>query len=226
MIRQHKLSRFNYQERLVNRGFKMIGSGFYASVLAKPDSDRVIKLGPSTDAWLSFAVWAAENPSPHLPRVYSIRCYDTFYVAVIERLECTVHDFCCDRKFSQDYINNHEMVTEFQRRKRCTSFRNPYYWAKDVLERDTERYQHPASHVMAETVIKLREGVCDLNGDEEYDEDDCGETFSWDLHDNNVMLRREDDQWTLVITDPICGENRSTARPVLRRGTVQWKEAA
>jgi hypothetical protein len=118
------------------------------------------------------------------------------------------------------------MVDEFQRRKRCTGSLNPYYWAKDVLERDTERYQHPASPVMADTVVKLREWVCDFNGAEDYDEDDCFVTFYWDLHDNNVMLRREDDQWTLVITDPICGENLSTVRPVLRRGTVQWKEAA
>jgi hypothetical protein len=203
-----------YEAKLSRWGFARIGSGFYGSVWSKPQSDRVIKIGPITDAWLRFAVWAHENPGPHVVKVFSVRTHGTFYVAVIERLACTLDDFSVRVKWARAFQANERVMRNFLRRKQYSSL-DPYTWAKHTIQ-PVNGYD-AKSVSMARTVLNLCKWFKKVQSWEDYD---------WDLHDANVMLRREGDQWTLVITDPWCGDAEPKSIPVVRRGTVSWREAA
>lgn len=84
--------------RLKRRGFVEIGDGCFSTVLAKPGSDRVIKVCryARSDAWPEYVVWAAQHgyAGNLAPRVYSLHRIEGerggFYVAVIERLEAEI----------------------------------------------------------------------------------------------------------------------------------------
>lgn len=82
-----------YMDRLVMRGFEVIGKGLYSRVLAKPGSDRVIKIGRGDD-WPRFIMLAMtkRHTGSHAPLVYSLKFHHHFYVAVMERLLCTMQD--------------------------------------------------------------------------------------------------------------------------------------
>ena len=81
-------------DRLIKRGFRTLGSGAYSSVLAKPDSDRVIKIQHSSDNWIDYCKWAAEKgyAGKFAPQVYSFKRYTNFAVAVVERMDRTTND--------------------------------------------------------------------------------------------------------------------------------------
>lgn len=78
-----------YIAALLKRGFREIGSGAYSTVLAKPGSDRVVKvLRRDLDAWGEYVHWAttAGFAGSFAPKVYSFKLYSGFYVAIMERL--------------------------------------------------------------------------------------------------------------------------------------------
>jgi len=81
---------------LLKRGFEKIGAGCYSTVLAKPGSDRVVKVSRQIDNWLDYVVWAAKrgHAGKFAPVVHSYRVvqgkHDKFYVAVVERLKQTL----------------------------------------------------------------------------------------------------------------------------------------
>lgn len=86
----------HFIERLYKRGYSTLGAGAFSTVLAKRDSDRVVKVSRKPDPWLDYIVWANKEgfAGTLAPRVYSYRVikgrFQTFYVAVMERLECTI----------------------------------------------------------------------------------------------------------------------------------------
>lgn len=94
--------RFTAQEycaRLERRGYRLIGSGAFSWVYAKPKADKVIKVSWNSwdtekpkagdEAWLGFMLWANKSPRRlrHAPKLYALKRYDTFYVALIERVQ-------------------------------------------------------------------------------------------------------------------------------------------
>lgn len=81
----------DYISALEEHGFARLGGGLYSTVLAKPGSDRCIKVG-SGDRWPDYVEWAATNGymGTFAPKVYAFKQHDSFYVAVMERLVCTV----------------------------------------------------------------------------------------------------------------------------------------
>lgn len=87
------ISRISYEKRLVQHGFERLGFGMYSTVLAKPGSDRCIKVA-RWDGWPSYIVWAMEHgySGTYAPTVYHFKDHGDFYVAVMERLVCTVAD--------------------------------------------------------------------------------------------------------------------------------------
>jgi hypothetical protein len=78
-------------ERLQKRGFEVLGSGCYSTVLAKPGSDRVIKVNRNTDNWIDYVQWAAKAgyAGNYAPKVYSWKRHDSWAVAVVERMKET-----------------------------------------------------------------------------------------------------------------------------------------
>lgn len=87
-----------YREWLVKRGFECLGKGVYSYVYAKPGSDRCIKVATIYDAWPAYVLWAMKKrySGTFAPKVYSLKYHNGFYVAVMERLVCTLHDVTQD----------------------------------------------------------------------------------------------------------------------------------
>lgn len=83
-----------YEYHLRKRGFVKIGGGLYAEVYAKPGSDKCIKVARSSDAWPEYVEWATleQYAGVYAPKVYSLKFHNGFYVALMERLVCTIAD--------------------------------------------------------------------------------------------------------------------------------------
>jgi hypothetical protein len=61
------------------------------SVFSVPNKDLVVKVA-ELDPWPDYILWAAQNGhmGKFAPKVYSLKFHSGFYVAVMERLVCTV----------------------------------------------------------------------------------------------------------------------------------------
>lgn len=88
---------YHFIRCLERRGFERLGSGVYSRVYAKPGSSRVIKVSTEMDGWLQYICWAGERgylgrqaPMVHSLKVIQGRGGGVFYVAVMERLACTI----------------------------------------------------------------------------------------------------------------------------------------
>jgi len=83
---------------LEKRGFKIIGRGEFATVLAKDGSKRVIKVIRRPDGWINYIHWAAQaGEAGHFaPKVFSYKKIKgrkkDFAVAVVKRLKYTLED--------------------------------------------------------------------------------------------------------------------------------------
>lgn len=83
---------------LQKRGFKILGEGAFATVLAKDGQDRVIKVIRRPDGWINYVHWAAQiGEAGHFaPKVFSYKKIKgkrkDFEVAVMERLSYTLED--------------------------------------------------------------------------------------------------------------------------------------
>ena len=83
-----------YAAFLMRHGFEHLGGGAYANVYAYPKSKRCIKIGRSCDSWPHYVLWgtAKRYAGGFAPKVYSLKYHGSFYVAVMERLVCTIRD--------------------------------------------------------------------------------------------------------------------------------------
>lgn len=82
--------------RLINRGYKLLGSGCYSAVFEGRDKTRAIKIGSTlADPWLIYAEQIQSLDNPLFPRIYSLHCfeYEDYYVAVTERLQVLEDDY-------------------------------------------------------------------------------------------------------------------------------------
>jgi len=88
------MQQVQYENKLRAKGFNFIGKGLYANVFAKDNSDKVVKVA-RLDDWPSYIKWATENgfAGKFAPKVESLKFHDGFYVAVMERLVGTLHEF-------------------------------------------------------------------------------------------------------------------------------------
>lgn len=101
------ISRRSFELRMTARGWKQIGAGSYASVYANPKHpDKVIKIGYANDHWPHYIQWANDHGymGKQAPFVYSIKPMGDFYVAVMERLACTLSEVQRDRG-QQEYFD-------------------------------------------------------------------------------------------------------------------------
>jgi hypothetical protein len=189
---------YHFVEALMKRGFERIGSGLFSDVLAKPGSDRVVKVYTygsqgehATDPWPEYVLWAAQNgyAGTHAPRVFSFKIVNgtmgTFYVAVMERLEATMAQL------------------------RGPSSPDPRY---SLLTPLTHHYSGAYNREEADAAVP---GFYDFY--RHFREAFRGR--GTDLHDGNFMVQGV----RLVLTDPLSGGGTSTSRRwrVSRDGALQ-----
>lgn len=89
--------------RLEKKGWKLLGSGYHSRVLAKGDSNRVIKVGCSADNWMRYVLWGRKHgyEGNFVPKVYSYKYFKAkvpFYVAIVEKMERTTSEGCREDK--------------------------------------------------------------------------------------------------------------------------------
>lgn len=87
-----KLQKHEYENKLRQRGCSLIGHGLYSNVFSVPDKpDIVIKVG-YLDQWPDYIKWATDHghTGKFAPKVYSLKFHDSYYVAIMERLVCTI----------------------------------------------------------------------------------------------------------------------------------------
>jgi hypothetical protein len=84
----------SYVAGLLKRGYYQIGGGLFSQVFAKKNSDYVIKVSYVIDKWPDYIEWAINHgyDGKFAPKVYSLKFYDGFYVAIMERLVCTIEE--------------------------------------------------------------------------------------------------------------------------------------
>lgn len=87
-------------EALTKRGWEILGRGHFSTVVAKKDSNKVLKVGKNLidqDGWIDYALWAARKgyAGTFAPKVYSfkrIKGYkEDFTLSVVERLDRTIY---------------------------------------------------------------------------------------------------------------------------------------
>lgn len=91
IFKSNIVSHINAADYLKKKGYELLGSGMFSQVLAKPGSDRCIKVGRN-DGWPKYILWAHANGylGTYAPMVYSIKGFDGWYMASMERLVTTV----------------------------------------------------------------------------------------------------------------------------------------
>lgn len=167
--------------KLTDRGFRQIGAGAYSTVLAKPGSDKVIKVCRQLDCWLDYVVWSARqgHAGKWAPRVYSFRRFNAgldseFYVAVVERMEATVS------------------AVQKQRQNTHMAWKH----LRAFIEKKSDRDGLEAE--------KLAPGALRFGIDFRVEFGSAGN----DLHSGNFMVRPDG---TLVCTDPLTSETGNSS---------------
>ncbi len=88
------LTKCEYENKLAGLGCQVIGNGLYANVFSVPHrSDLAIKVA-GCDPWPDYIRWAtkAGYAGKFAPKVYSLKFHSDYYVAIMERLVCTVRE--------------------------------------------------------------------------------------------------------------------------------------
>lgn len=85
------MQKIEYENKLRARGYQLIGSGLYSNVFATPKADKVVKVG-DMDEWPAYILWATKSgyAGTFAPKVFSLKFHDNYYVALMERLVCTI----------------------------------------------------------------------------------------------------------------------------------------
>jgi hypothetical protein len=186
-------TRYKFAAALERRGFRRLGSGWFAAVYHKPGSDKVIKVGSCTDQWPQYIEWATRRGygGTFAPRVTSFRSFKSdkgacfsFYVAVMEKLEMTVKRACDNYEegaFGKAAIERHKSILN-----------RPYSCCgRDVSFKGIEK--------VAAVDPTLKPFVLGLYGL-------ISHGMQFDAHQENWMVRKDG---SLVLTDPFGGSSTS-----------------
>ena len=104
-----------YENKLRHLGYEKLGGGLYSNVYAKPNSDRVVKIGRA-DCWPDYACWLIENgySGTFGPKIYSLKFHGDFYVASMERLVDTISSIESHYGFSRCQLAKNDLWQLYQ----------------------------------------------------------------------------------------------------------------
>lgn len=121
-----------------NLGGQFLGSGMFASVFAHPfDKTKAIRVA-RWDGWPQYITWAIEQgwDGIFVPKVYSFKDFGKYYVAVMERLVCTIQE-----------SNSHSISDRFYYLQSVAYGNNPNSsYARELYLFGSELKNHPALH--------------------------------------------------------------------------------
>lgn len=196
---------FQFRNFLDSKGFTLLGGGAFSKVFAKNDSRRVIKVASCMDGWPAYVLWAnqAGYGGTFAPKLYSLDVRQDnkgrfVYVAVMERLSCTVSEKNGERYSAEKsaMINQYDLARDFA------------YKAHDY-----RGGEFPASIIKDFRDRGLSQGWIDflIAFENQFD-------GGRDLHDGNWMFRADG---SLVLTDPLSYNNYTESSTRVRN--KPWK---
>lgn len=213
-------TRSKYLAHLKRRGFVVVGSGYFSTVLAKPGSARVVKVGSGdvSDGWIAWALYTRAHPAPWVPRIECLRWHgegvDRFYVATMPRLVATLTNVC-DRpgEFGLTW-------------RRVAELNELHAAARSAL------YGRAVAEVLEDYRSAAKEGPQpfgagdDVEGLVAYMADFArviDDAWGADLHKGNAMV---DAGGRLYVTDPLSFSTTESARVAKRLGADACKGRA
>jgi hypothetical protein len=112
------LRRHEYENQLRSLGCQPIGKGLYSNVFSIPDTDKVVKVA-DMDRWPEYIHWATKNgyAGKFAPKVYSLKFKGDYYVAIMERLACTIGET------RLNYDEGHAKSSQYALYQHITSYR-------------------------------------------------------------------------------------------------------
>ena len=162
----------NYIDKLLQKGYKLIGSGLYAKVYYKENCKHVIKVGNSCDNYLIYIDNIKNKNNPLFPKIHSIKKYKDYYVVKMEKLN-NIRDV------------DEKIIEKCKKDININSYNEFDPWVQLT--------KHENKHV--EEVVEL---LSELTN--EYANNECG----IDIGEQNIMVRKNKNNYHLVLTDPIC----------------------
>lgn len=171
-----RVHHYTFIRQLRDQGFRLAGSGAFASVYVNNKTKRAVKLGQKDDGYIVFAqaVYELQNnrkrKNPYLPRIYNLTMRSQWYMVEMEVLK--------------------------------PIRRTPYLKDARVLCECIERVLVGGSRPrdIAGYVDKFGADVWELTALIGLVCNDAARAPSVDLHDFNIMLRGKQ----LVVTDPVA----------------------
>jgi hypothetical protein len=198
---------------LQSKGYKTLGSGYYATVLGKPETPHVLKLLDSTDkGYLEYVALAMAVENPHFPKFRGkpFRVTREYYAVRLERLT-PINDNVCKKygfKYNYQLLRILGSITESAKRGNQGNLSDNDFLEMEFLFDDDTGYSDSENHVSPNELARLKYenfkethpelvNACILIGKH------VDSSRSIDIHGGNVMMRGD----TLVITDPVCFGN-------------------
>jgi hypothetical protein len=192
-----KLSATGMIAFLTKRGYYIVGTGAYSTVMAHDsDPDHVIKVSRTYDDWPVYVQWAEENgyagtfaPKVKALKVYNAGTHGQFYVAKVERLAETVRE--ADSPDVNEARDELENVI-------CGYIDEPRTKLAKLLYETRVNYfadRYPGMYEFAKAFKKRFRG-------------------GFDLHKGNFMV--DENHKRVVLTDPLTDQGHSTGKAPVR----------
>lgn len=171
-------------EHFEQQGWKLLGQGLYSVVLAKPESNFVIKISIINDTGFNrFVLMTHKYKNPHFPNITNVRRINIkgriFFIYLIEKLHPIKMNIFYHKllEFISLVVNGHSVE------QLINKFNEGMFPQGDKIAEYLEK--HPS---MMEAINLIHKSPVNMKS-----------SYDFDLHTNNFMQREDG---TIVITDP------------------------
>lgn len=169
---------------LGDKGYQMLGNGYYSTIWERPGAASVLKIMSAKDqAYLDFANMTKQSPNPHFPKLFGkiIRINQEYWAIRMERLQPNDAWDAHSRAIRAYIVGEKGVSTQVANR----------------LLRDDLPVNYEDIDELFGDFPRLKE-ACDLVID-------LAGVHALDCHSDNIMRRGD----TPVITDPVANERWS-----------------
>lgn len=191
-------SRYEYLRRIVawfnNRGWRSITpNGIYAAaVMFSPCGKMVCKIADSEshDGWPLYALWAARQGSPHVPKFYTVRSLRYgWFLGIMEKLEkLPIYSYYdLEGDWARDTLNEDDYRVCIEASLVDRAARQAYY----ELGSNKQSWRAEANRIMSKTLRAFTFALI-----QQFKAQAC------DTHEGNLMVRRTPSGPVLVANDP------------------------
>lgn len=180
--------REEFIDKLLDKGYEEIGSGFFSTVYGHPKKNTVLKVFYQDKGYMNFCKAIINMKNPYFPEIKSIKQYklseddgmfvETWFVVELEKLI----PFKWESKIQTKVISKHKI----------------HLGSRNLKKNEFGNFEHFVRAVNVKKLKnkKLARAINVMRKAKDY--------HSLDLHEDNIMFRKEKTGYQLVFTDPIA----------------------